>query len=393
MKKVNLILVVILFSFSFLFGQEGCDKMLQNGLYEHFKMVNTGSFSSDFKSYLTNSTFTTDLRNGKWGGGITVPIYGKPVTLNANADNTEISTFQQNIIQDIKFEVKQEFYNLIVRDIPNVDLAKVFSDCLPQVGFRITTSSTGTDATFLIKYIPQNLKDPQPIVSYFNITNGNQIQNAPLTGKEMGVQTIVTCKRDPKKDLILVLQTDRGAVTSKINAEEIESNIESPIGTIICSLLDFDKFSFATSNNILSPSGKWDSKFSKWAPADGRLVTYSRYSRVTLNNSLPDLRGIFLRGVNIFDPTEESNPASSVKPVDNDQKNPESKKSGEFQSDEFKRHDHDLNGPATVGNIVGAATNFSNEPVRRSDGIKSEPRGGDETRPKNVSVFYYIRIN
>lgn len=386
-----LILVFGVFAHTFSFGQD-CEKMLQNGLYEHFKMQNTGSFSSDFKSYLLSSTFTTDLRNGKWGGGITIPIDGVPVSLNANSDNTVISTFQQKIEQDVNFNIKKEYYNLIVQDIPNLNLAKVYSDCLPLVGFRITPSSTGTDATFLIKYLPQNQSDPKPKVTYFNISNGNQIQNAPSTGQEMELQTIITCKRDPKKDLILVLQTDRGAVSSKIDANEIESNIESPIGTIICSLLDFDKFNIATSNNAQSPTGEWDSKFSKWAPADGRLVTYSRYSKVTDKNNLPDMRGVFIRGVNVFDPKEEINPASSVKTVSDIQKNPDNPKAGDFQKDEFQKHSHGTAGHYQEFSIRGPQSLF--RLMEGTGGHETDPAGtSTETRPKNVSVFYYIRIN
>lgn len=392
MKKTTILTLMLgLFTYAISFGQD-CEKMLQNGLYEHFSMTNTGSFSSDFKSYLTSSTFTTDLKNGKWGGGITVPINGVPVSLSANSDNTEISTFQQNILQDISFNVKQEYYNLIVRDIPNVALAKVYSDCLPLVGFRVSPSSTGTDATFVIKYLPQNQKDPKPKVSYFNISNANQIQNAPASGQEMELSTIVTCKRDPKKDLILVLQTDRGAVTSKIDAAEIESNIESPIGSIICSLLDFDQFSFATSNNVQSPNGKWDSKFSKWAPADGRLVTYSKYSKVTLLDKLPDMRGVFLRGVNVFDPVIELNPSSSVKPVDESQKNPDNPKAGVFQKDEFKKHSHGTAGHYQEYSLEGPHSLF--RLMEGTGGHETDVAGtSTETRPKNVSVFYYIRIN
>ena len=83
--------------------------------------------------------------------------------------------------------------------------------------------------------------------------------------------------------------------------QQMENNFEKevqnlklnalPIGTIVASMLEFKKFQDVAGNN--------------WKPADGRKVSAkSKYALLTGNKALPDLRGMFLRGLNQFDPAK-----------------------------------------------------------------------------------------
>ncbi|WP_431209914.1 hypothetical protein ACQ86N_27915 [Puia sp. P3] len=107
---------------------------------------------------------------------------------------------------------------------------------------------------------------------------------------------------------------------------------------------------------------------------------------------MPDLRGVFLRAVNDFG-------VPGVQPVlinqaETDKNNNRiNRASNSFEGDEFRIHNHSIPGPAAVGNIINNNTNFFNEPVGRQSAILTNNAGGDETRPKNVSVYYYIKIN
>ena len=63
-----------------------------------------------------------------------------------------------------------------------------------------------------------------------------------------------------------------------------------PVGTIIASMLPPAEF--------LQEMGDM------WVPADGRNAKPDRlYYKITGNSAVPDLRGLFLRGMNVFDPT------------------------------------------------------------------------------------------
>jgi hypothetical protein len=96
--------------------------------------------------------------------------------------------------------------------------------------------------------------------------------------------------------------------------------------------------------------------------------------------ALPDGRGVFLRGMNL-DRDIKQGDAGGNRDV------------GFPQADEFKSHTHLVEGPATTGDIVGTATNFYNENVRRRDRATTTAAGGDETRPRNISIYIYVKVN
>jgi hypothetical protein len=110
----------------------------------------------------------------------------------------------------------------------------------------------------------------------------------------------------------------------------------------------------------------------------------------------PDMRGIFLRGLNQFDPLEPSS-------VNSAQANPEPKRHNDFQNDEVGQHDHPATaqpfkfvvwveaGEGIQSNNGDQATHKTNAPF--APAITIEKNSGSETRPKNRSVYYYIRIN
>jgi hypothetical protein len=82
---------------------------------------------------------------------------------------------------------------------------------------------------------------------------------------------------------------------------------------------------------------------------------------------------------------------------------------GEFQADEFRRHNHvrrreghpsvpehssgvtGTNGPVGVDQYYGIQ--MSGQNPQAGAYTLFEAQGGDETRPKNIAVYYYIRIN
>jgi len=94
---------------------------------------------------------------------------------------------------------------------------------------------------------------------------------------------------------------------------------------------------------------------------------------------LPDGRGVFIRSMNMDRPADEG---------DADGNRPR----GSFQKDAFANHSHPIkraspgdNGGLLGGNVAAMlAGTFSTE---------SSPTGGNETRPKNIALYLYIKIN
>lgn len=173
---------------------------------------------------------------------------------------------------------------------------------------------------------------------------------------------------------------DKVQIASQANA--------TPVGTVVASLLDFQSF-----RAHLGETGDWDPNTSKWAPANGQSVAGSEYWRIKsggtegTETSVPDMRGLFLRGLNAIGPGYEQRADGKQDPDET------RRTAGMYQADSFERHHHELRAPLRVGTQIhgpGWATDAPD--VERS--IATDERGeAAETRPRNVAVYYYVRIN
>lgn len=162
-----------------------------------------------------------------------------------------------------------------------------------------------------------------------------------------------------------------------------------PIGTIVASVSEPDTF---CQSYFGLPS--------IWTPADGRAVPGSAYSDRFGQPAVPDLRGVFLRGLNY----------SSTGSYRTDGfQDPDSKPNnflgggverlpGTSQGDTLRSHQHGLEYKLAAFAQGGGSPNFNSSIFNEGAfNISGQPgvqmAGQAETRPKNVAVFYYIRIN
>lgn len=185
------------------------------------------------------------------------------------------------------------------------------------------------------------------------------------------------------------------AIPFKLIAEKlvgilIARESTAPVGTIVASYLPPDVF--------LTPglSNAWVLAEGQSIPRNSKLFDLVNKSPIDFFDPtrIPDLRGMFLRGMNAGR---------------NDQRrDPDKRKLGAYQSDSFRLHDHG-GGDHTHATAIqnGAASQWQGITVRKvGDDSKDNPEakttfsgkimtpeGGNETRPKNVTVYYYIRIN
>lgn len=126
---------------------------------------------------------------------------------------------------------------------------------------------------------------------------------------------------------------------------------------------------------------------SAWTLMDGKSVVGSQYETVTGNSTLPDARGQFLRGKNNGRSDGQENPDGDLT-------------EGTFQVDEMQGHKHNLDqgggGGAVGGWFVTNNNNLSDTATMGpmiSDGVNGTPRNGLETRPKNITVNYFVKID
>jgi hypothetical protein len=174
------------------------------------------------------------------------------------------------------------------------------------------------------------------------------------------------------EDALVAARTDIQSLQDKISTLQRES---SQVGDIVSSMLADNEFQTQRVST-------------EWVLADGRSVVGSLYAKVTGNTNIPDLRGVFLRGKNNLMPDESAgrNPAGDL-PL------------GQYQPDALAAHQHDFkygfkqDDAAILDRIQGG----SNTPytVGSDSGEKTEiqPNASEETRPRNVTANYFIKIN
>jgi hypothetical protein len=169
--------------------------------------------------------------------------------------------------------------------------------------------------------------------------------------------------------------TKVGAFNTDIvgDAKGTSEKDQGKVGDIIHSMLTEEQF-------ILENGGGW-------VLADGRDVTGSKYATVTGNTTVPDMRGQFLRGKNNTRSDGNQNPDGDVG-------------LGAWSQDTYQEHTHQSKMYSATD--PGGTPN----PYVKSDGGMADrgligpsaaegfgtPRVGFETRPKNITVNIFIKI-
>ena len=159
---------------------------------------------------------------------------------------------------------------------------------------------------------------------------------------------------------------------------------QNPVGMIVHSMLTESQFQAINGTN--------------WILADGRSVAGSTYATVTGSSTVPDTRGLFLRAAGTHGSLTTANG------------NAFSATLGSTQNDQGQGHFHDGYGDnggsgyatGAIGNLnCGAISTgyISSVKIRAhagssfSDGTNGTPRTGAETRPANLAVNIFIKIN
>jgi microcystin-dependent protein len=149
-----------------------------------------------------------------------------------------------------------------------------------------------------------------------------------------------------------------------------------------------------------------------WLLCDGRHCSSVQYPRLfaaierawgeadfnipgaTNDFALPDLRGLFLRGV-------DNSPITGISGNDPDRTGRTTIHSGgntgnavgSFQNDKIKDHTHNFHQPTPLAASVGGNVDFINQVgalTKPTSGVNDQ-LGGNETRPKNAYVNYIIK--
>jgi hypothetical protein len=138
-----------------------------------------------------------------------------------------------------------------------------------------------------------------------------------------------------------------------------------PVGTVIAS--------------YLSPQQMKENHGDEWVLANGDDVsTKTVFYTITGKTKLPDLRGMFIRGLNVSRDDKKQDPDGQNRVV------------GDYQADDFQQHNHSI----TTAGVWGRSfkgEDGSPKTAYEKNGNTGD-RGGKETRSRNIALYYYIKI-
>ena len=150
--------------------------------------------------------------------------------------------------------------------------------------------------------------------------------------------------------------------------ENLRRELQLPVGTILSSML--------TPEDFESAHGKG------WQLADGSRVAGTAYAAQTGGDRLPDLRAMFLRGVN----------AGRTDAF----KDPEERAAGTPQPASLAQHKHRahyLRANPNASKGGGDHHKVTDDETRTLLEIRKCDDCGAETRPNNIAVYFYIRVD
>ncbi len=176
-------------------------------------------------------------------------------------------------------------------------------------------------------------------------------------------------------------------IQSHLEAIKNELPADVPVGTIVATLLSKGDF-----YKTLPPAEQM-----KWVLADGKqVIANTKYFELTGESKIPNLQGYFLRGLD------------ATGAIDPDGRN---RTPGHRQFDSFQGHHHLVdtkfsteiamskgqtaplfyNGDETNGNPNALSASVRG-PIADNKN-HGTPRISSETRPKNIAVNYFIKVN
>lgn len=159
-----------------------------------------------------------------------------------------------------------------------------------------------------------------------------------------------------------------------------------PVGTIIPSMFDWEEFKRILGNER-----------DEWLPADGRdapagSTYYDVKSSGAAPPKLPDLRGRFLRGLNLFADDYGAIDGEELGNPDHEDIDGNSFVAGSFQTDAVGPHRHQI--PTRNGNTGGQSYLSAGIDHEHDDvWTDSIDPSANESRPRNISVYYYVKVN
>jgi len=248
-------------------------------------------------------------------------------------------------------------------------------------------------------YLPDREGDPRGIeVTRLTVTGGAVLHMIPYTSPEIASgKSLVRYapytqhfrRTDLKQDAFIRLDL-KGRENVLIRISQRRPEAGSPVGTVVSSILQWEKYAIAAND-----TDPFNARLNYWAPCDGRNIEGSRLHEKIGRANAPDLRGVFLRGRNRFD-DKSSEVTGAQRDTDG------LRDAGyDFQNHKVGEHKHTFKGGRAEEKVAIEFNKVGHDDkgawyagdYKQDGGRPTENNPSGETRPKNIPMNYYIKIN
>ena len=136
--------------------------------------------------------------------------------------------------------------------------------------------------------------------------------------------------------------------------------------------------------SVLPPANFRNLNGDGWQLMDGRNINGSDLCTEFGTCQIPDARGVFIRGMNVGRDQASGDPEGN-------------RGVGSYQSDNIESHTHGLHhriiGDTRGGFTHGVAAGGGSGSIHDIGIRTTDAKGGNETRPRNIALYVYIKVN
>lgn len=351
-----------------------CNALLKDGVFDEHDIYGTSYQLSIFLNRFCSAHYTSYSQAASDSLNIGVPIDGLMASLGFGDAQQNFGVDYRTLCSQQDSYAQSNSVNSEVIRNADANLAQAFTSCVNgQVFSAYITPTDKKQFQLNINYRPTG-ESPCKVTSFKYDRSLVSCDTMPNTIGPEGA--VVNCKRNDENSAVqlslITTQGKEGFILPAYAAPQPPPAPVGAVGDVIASLLPADKFAAQHSNET-------------WVLADGRDVSGSKYASLTGNPKVPDLRGLFLRGINAGRKDQYADPDGERAP-------------GSVQLDALQDHNHPMNmNPRndwpTSGGGVTRVPATAEGPLTRNTGSPMGARVADETRGKNAAVYYYVRIN
>jgi hypothetical protein len=409
LRKLSLLILIMMYAFNAYSQKCDCAEILRHGTSNSYESAKGQSLdesvrimysrSYDFwEKYSESKSKSSSLDAAYESFSAIFSSSSAAATAKENFEKSKTEYALTSILSQSAYE---KISQKLIDKAPYEAYVKCIEACINQ-GVFISYVATGSNFIVTATFRPTSGKlDQQAKLTSFSASNSSQVNKNFKKGMVLtpfGSISSLFKRTDPKQESIVKLDFDNFTTDALVIKPMRTGSSTAPVGSIICSVLDYA--AFCSLNDI--PRAISASEL-LWVPADGRDVTGSKYAEKMLK--VPDLRGVFLRGMNIFDP--DNNPVNfDSRPLD-----PTKRDAGSLQLQSIQKHKHEIDEGDGHSHAIGlmrpgsggiGATgqdhpdpklDHGTMPAKTGIKIKENESQSNETRPVNVAVYYYIKIN